>query len=133
MRNALNDVWDAVSTLQNTVGTLQTDLTTVTNELSSAALENSEIVVYVRSFLAGLDPLTGPMVFDTFTLAYNYLITQPAFIHKRIVIDDRGSSASPVRTIVPAVQGFRYLLLENLITVSTYIAYNGYPYDNPQP
>lgn len=131
--NALNDVWDAVSTLQNTVGTIQTDLTTVTNELSSAALENSEIVVYVRSFLYGLDPLTGPMVFDTFTLAYNYLITQPAFIHKRIVIDDRGSTASPVRVIVPAVQGFQYLLLENLITVSTYIAYNGYPYDNPQP
>lgn len=129
---ALNDVWDAVSALQNTVGVLQSELTAVSDELGSAALDNNEIVVYVRNFVEGLMPaLDGTEVFDTFTLAYNYLITQPKYIQKRIVIDDRGLTTGTPKIIVPAVQGFQYLLLENRITLSTYLNHNGYPATTP--
>lgn len=125
---ALSDVWDAMSTLQNLTTAMQSSLTTLSGELSSAALGNDEIVVYVKNFNV-TTPLTGVMVFDTFTLAYNYLLTQPQFLRKRIVFDDREYDTP--RVVVPAVQSTVYMLLQNNITLSTYLSYTGYPYELP--
>lgn len=94
---------------------------------STAGLLYGEIVVYVNNGLDTVDMFTGSRAFDTFEAAYEYLITLPPYLPKRMVIDDRPIGiGQPI--FVDGVAQKLYLIGQNNIKLSTYCAFSGEPY-----
>lgn len=92
------------------------------SEVNVALLNTEELVVYVKVgnglLGAGKEDLefSSAVVFESFDAAYEYSITLPKFLKKRIVFDDRTASV----TDIDSVAGKTYYLLENSITLSNY-------------
>lgn len=94
---------------------------------STAGLPYGEIVVYVNNGLDTVDMFTGSRAFDTFEAAYEYLITLPPYLPKRMVLDDRPIGATGPNYF-EGVVGKTYLIGQNNIKLSTYCAFSGEPY-----
>lgn len=92
-----------------------------------AGLPYGEIVVYVNNELDADDLFTGDRAFNTFDLAYEYLIALPAYIPKRMVLDDRPIAATGPNYFVGVI-GKLYLFGANNIRLSTFSAFSGEPY-----
>lgn len=122
-----NDIIEPFATQQTLLAQSVSDFSGLiqqTQEDVNVALLNApEVVVYVKdSTIGGIDAsltFSTAVTFNTFHLAYQYLIALPKFIKKRIVIDDRGTEP------VTGVSGVMYYFLENNITLSTYMEYLG--------
>ena len=91
-----------------------------------------ETVVFVSTndilSTAEFDPET---TFTTLNDAYNYLVTLPPYVKKRIVIDDRYEGNTPTNTGGRGQFDRIYAFIGNNITLSTYKAYCGVFMDNP--
>lgn len=94
---------------------------------STAGLPYGEIVVYVNNSLDTFDLFTGDRAFDTFDMAYEYLITLPPYLPKRMVLDDRPIDATGPNYF-EGVVGKTYLFGANNIKLSTFSAFSGEPY-----
>ncbi len=94
---------------------------------STAGLPYGEIVVYVNNGLDTVDMFTGSRAFDTFEAAYEYLITLPPYLPKRMVLDDRPIDATEPNYF-EGVIGKIYLFGANNIKLSTFSAFSGEPY-----
>lgn len=122
-----NDILEPIATQQalltQTVNDIGALIQQTQEDVNVALLNAPEVVVYVKdSTMVGIDAsltFSTAVTFNTFHLAYQYLIALPKFIKKRIVIDDRGTEP------VTGVSGVMYYFLENNITLSTYMEYLG--------
>lgn len=94
---------------------------------STAGLPYGEIVVYVNNSLDTFDLFTGDRAFDTFDMAYEYLITLPPYLPKRMVLDDRPIDATGPNYF-EGVVGKTYWFGANNIKLSTFSAFSGEPY-----
>lgn len=94
---------------------------------SMQGLFYGEIVVYVNNELDNVDLFTGDRSFNTFDAAYEYLILLPAYIPKRIVLDDRPIANTGPNYFVGVI-GKLYMFGMNNIKLSTYCAFSGEPY-----
>lgn len=94
---------------------------------SMQSLFYGEIVVYVNNDVDNVDLFTGDRSFNTFDAAYDYLISLPRYMPKRIVMDDRPLNNASSATIYGS-QGRKYNIGENNIKLSTYCAFSGEPY-----
>lgn len=90
-----------------------------------------EIVVYVDNGIVNTDEISGGSnAYASMDEAYEYLITLPKYIRKRMVIDDRQlDPLSPtfitITGLDPSVSQKTYFLRRNNIVISTYQAYVG--------
>lgn len=130
------------ATLGAQLTALGNQVTTLNTAISSSAktTQLSEIVFYVKMPAEALsqwggDELEGPdgNVFENWNAAYEYAISLPPFLRKRIVIDDRypWDVVGPERDENTNLK--MYKLMENNIVVSTLRAYEGQPYDETGP
>ena len=106
------------------------ELATTVANLANNAVQNlsyGEIVVYVKNALNSEELFTGEMSFDTFDAAYEHLVVLPAFLPKRIVIDDR-PIGNGQQIFIDGVAQKLYLIGQNNIKLSTYCAFSGEPY-----
>ena len=120
LSTAIAGVNSSVSALTTTVTGVQSSLTMLQGSIASLQDGSDEVLVYVRG--VAFTPVTDASVtYNSFDSAYNYLITLPKYIRKRIILDDRADS----NNTFAGSSVVNYHLMENNITISTYQAFAG--------
>lgn len=100
-------------------------LNALTAQVSAAAklVDLSEVIVYATNPQITASTLPGTSVYATFDEAYDYLLTLPGFIKKRIVLDDRAAIYYEGTTNFDLFTTRKYMLMSNNITLSTLKAF----------
>lgn len=95
------------------------------DDVNVALLNAPEAIVYIRNTSQAIGTpsleFSAAVTFDTLDEGYNYLLTLPKFINKRIVLDDRPALLNAYSGDVNTVYNFA----ENNITLSSYSLFTG--------
>lgn len=115
---------ESLIALQAAITNNSKEITQLSAAVSAAAklADLSEIVMYV---VADNDTpvITASSVFNTFDEAYEYALTLPGFLKKRIVLDDRFGQVYVGQVNTVTFIPKKYMLMTRNITLSTLSAY----------
>lgn len=115
---------ESLIALQTAVTNNSNEITQLSAAVSAAAklADLSEIVMYVVADNA-TPVITASSVFNTFDEAYEYALTLPGFLKKRIILDDRFGQIYEGQVNTVTFIPKKYMLMTRNITLSTLSAY----------
>lgn len=115
---------ESLDELQAAITSNTNSITQLSSAVSSAAklADLSEVLIYVINQTSS-PVITGSSLYDTFDEAYEYALTIPLFVKKRIILDDRFGTVYEGEIITATSLPKKYMLMTNNITLSTFSAY----------